>query len=354
MNYPISVGAALFFLSFHQAFAVPVGDDCRSRVEPSDYQVFSAGSISAQNADFQGPTGAGGGVALAGNFQVNNPTDTCASLVAGGSVTVRNSSIDGGNLESGGNVNVAPDANVNDGSIIAVGSVSEHGFINGRYDHSQTSSVAQLYSTAQNFVSKSDEIASLPSNCSPSVGFLSSTASFPNSDPSAKVRVYTMSASQLASAGTLDFQGEPGQVIVVNVTGSSASILQKKIQMSSDMQMGQIVFNFPQATTLNIGNSGGEGINIPMTILAPRANVKFQNATINGGLYVGSLDDNHGQVNQVSPPWLAIDSYASQAPAQYSCSANSSSSSGIFSGLSGLLNTVEGWVGYNSNSNSNP
>jgi choice-of-anchor A domain-containing protein len=224
------------------AFPHFVRGACNSVLSPTDYLVFSAGGIEGRDSDFEGPTGAVGGVNFPESFTIDSNTQahSCAALIAGGSVQVKDGKIDGGNIESGGNVTLTREA-WGAASVIATGTVTEDGYSNGQYNHSKTANVSNLSSVASDLLSRSGTIAGLSSNAKAS-GLSYLPLSFENSGQ--PVRVYTVSAGQLERAFSLNFDGEPGQLIVVNVTGDSLDLRNKPIHLSSDMKPGQIILNF--------------------------------------------------------------------------------------------------------------
>jgi hypothetical protein len=53
---------------------------------------------------------------------------------------------------------------------------------------------------------------------------------------------------------------------------------------------------------------GGEG-DLAASVLAPKAKVILDHVGIRGGVYAGSIMDDHGQVNYVQTPWSTLDAY---------------------------------------------
>ena len=73
----------------------------------------------------------------------------------------------------------------------------------------------------------------------------------------------------------------------MNIRGTSATLANCGITMSGGIDQHGILYNLPEATTFNAHSIGFWG-----TLLAPNANVTFNNGNWDGGMYAVSLTGN--------------------------------------------------------------
>jgi choice-of-anchor A domain-containing protein len=99
-----------------------------------------------------------------------------------------------------------------------------------------------------------------------------------------EVNVFELNASELAGINELAFSAPAGSLVVLNVRGTSATLANLGISMSGGIDPHGILYNFPEAKTLSAASIGIWG-----TILAPYANVTFDNGNWDGGIYAVSL-----------------------------------------------------------------
>src|SRR5205823_1898109 len=95
--------------------------------------------------------------------------------------------------------------------------------------------------------------------------------------------VFTVAASQLASANGLQISAPAGATVLVNVSGTAGQVQYFGMTVSgTDRQ--HVLFNFAAATTLTVA-----GISVQGSVLAPRADVTFNNGNLEGTLVAKSV-----------------------------------------------------------------
>jgi choice-of-anchor A domain-containing protein len=99
-----------------------------------------------------------------------------------------------------------------------------------------------------------------------------------------KVNVFEVNASAINGINQLAISAPAGSLAVINVRGTSATVQNFGFALSGGITASGILYNFMEATTLNAGSIGIQG-----TMLAPYANVTFNNGAWDGGIYALSL-----------------------------------------------------------------
>jgi choice-of-anchor A domain-containing protein len=239
-------------------------------VRLSDYNVFVLQDYSL-GSDVLGKVAAGGNITMS-NFSVGAglaETDTANVLVSGGNM----------NLASGG---IWGDA-VHGGSFNADASVT---FVRG----------AASQGTPIDFTARGNELRALSSRLNGLTANGTTTVEtwggvfFTGTDPS--VNVFQVSASDLASAWTLFINAPAGSLAVINVSGTTGS-LRGGYSFSGGIDQRGVLFNFANATSITADGYGLWG-----TMLAPHADVTFNNGSFDGGIYAKSLTGNaEGHIN---------------------------------------------------------
>ena len=90
-------------------------------------------------------------------------------------------------------------------------------------------------------------------------------------------------------------KGSSSEILIVNVMGRNPVIIDTNVTIQGDITPDQIIWHFPEATSLSITRSGmspeelGFNVGMPGTFVAPNAEVFFQNALITGSLYARKL-----------------------------------------------------------------
>ncbi|MBN1205423.1 MAG: choice-of-anchor A family protein [Myxococcaceae bacterium] len=99
-----------------------------------------------------------------------------------------------------------------------------------------------------------------------------------------KVNVFEVTASAINGINQMAISAPAGALVVINVRGTSATVQNFGFALSGGITASGILYNFMEATTLNAGSIGLQG-----TVLAPYANVTFNNGAWDGGIYALSL-----------------------------------------------------------------
>ncbi|MFX3617725.1 MAG: collagen-binding domain-containing protein [Sporolactobacillus sp.] len=100
---------------------------------------------------------------------------------------------------------------------------------------------------------------------------------------SADLVVFDVTDQQFNSAGELNFAVDPGKTIIVNLSGGTfkwpagQQFLNGQGMNKGDPQAAKILFNFPDASTINLSSTIISG-----SILAPNATIKTNGGQING------------------------------------------------------------------------
>ncbi|MYN28158.1 choice-of-anchor A family protein [Duganella sp. CY42W] len=222
--------------------------------------VFSFTNFSAPSADVEGAILAGGNVSLTSYTVNKNNQDAYGqyAMVVGGSLTFGNGNIHNGNVYVSGDVTY-PSYNVLDKGYTTV----------------KGTAPVNLSNLASGLVKTSAELAAISATANTkqvnSQIFLTGTKS--------GVDVVTVSAAQMNSATEFVLSNfATDATIIVNVVGKTATIQGGYKQFDAY----NVLFNFVDATTLNIGT----GANI--SILAPTASVKDGSGVIDGNVVVKS------------------------------------------------------------------
>ena len=121
------------------------------------------------------------------------------------------------------------------------------------------------------------------------------------------LNVFNLSEAEFY-VGEIQFVARKGQQILLNIDAPRIILREKGISFRGDIEADSILWNFKDAESLTIQNTGsaqrydGRALGVPGSILAPNAVVKFLDAAITGSLWVkevSSMDktSNGGQVN---------------------------------------------------------
>ena len=267
-------------LSASPAFA----DDAKT------YNVFVQNNFSSSSSDTQGRIAAGGNVTLSGysvGSGLNSSSNGTNTLVVGGTLNFTNGSVAYGNILAG---SVAKAPTVNHGTV-TIGGVD-------------------LSSEYARMVTISNDLAGMASNGTTvaQYGGLTLTGT------SNTLNIFTINASALSNSGYLNMTIPTASSALINVIGSSANWKGGlSIDGSPNLSYADnIIWNFTDATSLSMSNIGVIG-----TVLAPLADVTFNNGQLNGTLvaksssgsgefhnysYSGTLLDGHYNTGVIATP----------------------------------------------------
>ena len=284
----------LIALLLMAAIAAQRSQACNT-IRPNDYLIFSGQDIRYSRSDFQGPSGALGNIELS-SFLVNaSGFATCSGLVAGQNISFRDGMIQGAGAAAGA------DFFMQRASV--QGTVEYGGRLRRESAHayqeraSLSLDVRNLRAAWQFFLDQSASLSRKQANARARLAPQTLVFSSPLDEA-----VFDIPSWELARASVLRLSGSSSARFIINVRGPSASITEKAVTLAGGLRPGQIIFNFPEATSLKISASGNAKFGIPATILAPYADVDFTNGLVTGGVYVGNLRGN-GQVNAAATDW---------------------------------------------------
>lgn len=231
------------------------------------YNVLTFGDFTSQNDQIAGKLAASGDVTIATSYSVGYALSTPStySVVAGGDVTLSNGSVKLGGILAGGNVTLT---NVN-----VEGSVVEHGNVASQINFSSTKNQLtafsnQLASTASNAVSEA-KWGGL---------FFTGTNA---------VNYFSVDASDFANISYLQYSVPTNSISIINVSGTAANLTPSwggnfGVNGLSKSDAGNVLYNFPDATSLTLGGSIG-------TVVALKATVNLVGGEICGDLISGSV-----------------------------------------------------------------
>jgi choice-of-anchor A domain-containing protein len=110
---------------------------------------------------------------------------------------------------------------------------------------------------------------------------------------SATVNVFDVNGSSFTGATYLSINAPAGSTVIINVRGASAHFQGFGHSFSGGIDQRGVLFNFPTATSISANGYGFWG-----SILAPYADVTFNNGSFDGGIYAKSFSGNaEGHVN---------------------------------------------------------
>lgn len=240
-----------------------------------NYNIFVFGDLTQPSGEIQGSVAVGGDayfsdVSIGGELA---PDASRTDLLVGGNLTFPDGAVLEGNA-------------VYDGTDDLTAAAT---FFGGISASTQVALDAQSFSMAQSAVySLSAALASLPAQypdfpyASKGVVSLEGTDSLAN--------VYSMSADDLGHIGGLNITAPAGSIVVINIFGSSPSLSGFATTLAG-VDSQHVLFHFPDATSLYIGNITVEG-----SIIAPQANVIYSAGQVMGQLIALSLYS-QGQFN---------------------------------------------------------
>lgn len=228
----------------------------------SDFNYFVFGDVTLSNTDAEGRVAIGGN----GNFSNYGIGDKLPQGSSGYSLVVD------GNLSYQG-------GQVFHGDVIYGGSLSANNFTVANGSTSQGNPI--------DFSAAKTELSSF----SQSLGGLATNGNFQNeygtlifTGTDATLNTFDVQASAINSAHGFQVNAPSGSTVVINVGGKSVSWNNMTIWINSVSQ-NNVLYNFYEAETIALS-----GIGINGSILAPNADVIFNNGQQNGTLVAKSLN----------------------------------------------------------------
>lgn len=251
-----------------------------------DFLVFSRTSIEAKNSDFQGRTGALGEVQLQ-NFFIGGDLDSATAI------SLKHGTIKGAARAPGVRLTRATAKRRAVGSSFNSALVEANAQIDGL-----SSWLSGLEATAAPLWGSypvRGEAGELVAD-----GLL-----FRAERP---LEVIGLRAEDFAAARNLVLEGSRETLLVVRIYGDNPSFLNKGVFVRGELRPEQVIFFFPEATSLNLSQAGGavnpydgKSWGIPGSVVAPYAVVNFSSILVTGQLFAGRICNTSalptGQVN---------------------------------------------------------
>jgi choice-of-anchor A domain-containing protein len=268
----------------------------QAQTSAKDYNVFTFGSFTASGSDIQGGLAAGGNITISGYgvaTGLNASANSLNTLVAGGTLTMDNGQLHHGNA-------VAGTLNLTGSATIANGTAS-------------VGSVLDFAAEQTRLLGISSSLAGQASNSSSVFQYGGYTLT---GSQATGLNVFNVSGANLASTNNFVINAAANSFVLVNVDGSAASFQNAGFSLSGGITAEHILLNFSQASALTFG-----GIGLSGTILAPKANVIFNNGHLDGTLialsamgggeyhyrpYGGSLLDGGGRAVPEPAAWAML------------------------------------------------
>jgi len=232
-----------------------------------DFNIFVLGSLSLQTTSTQGRIAAGGGATFQSYSVGTALTQTSPArnvLVAGTVLTYTSGTVGGGNIVYGTSASLT-------GVTITQGTA-------------RRGSALDFADASQYLKRASNNWGKLAANGTTTVqsytGSPTVAIKLEGRDP--RTNIFAVKGEDLARAHALAIQAPSGSTVLVNVSGTRAQMQNFGITLSGVTRQS-VLYNFYEATQLQIGSIGVEG-----SVLAPAAAVAFS-GRLNGSLVAGSV-----------------------------------------------------------------
>lgn len=279
-------------------------------VSPSlnDYLVYATDGITASSSDYQGLVGSRGNITLS-RFSVTGNPKTCLSLTTTGNTRLIDGSADLG-IESLGYVSLQRSKGrsiVSSNTAISLESASIDGRAYAPYLMKKNGEAYGGYSRSNITMHASheylpDQITALSEGwriTTPAGTEITSQNGSTILTVQNNVSVINTDASIFRS--NLIIRGDAKKIVVLNIKGTEIRLFDSHIYLEG-MKPSQVLFNFPEAVSLSIRNTGNSFQGIPGSVLAPAAILDFTEGLITGQVFVRRINppmpgENSGQVN---------------------------------------------------------
>ena len=235
-----------------------------------DFNVLVFQDFSAPSSDVEGRLAAGRNINIA-NYSVGatlTSDPTRFDVIAGGNVNFASGDVPHGGIAYGGTFS---------GSASSLSPPVQNNFL------SFTAAEVQLEGI-------SDSLAGLTANQTASIQYSGGRA-FTTLNATLSQNIFLISSNDISNTHTLTINGPSTASVIVNVSGTSATLSNFGIFFTGGITRDHVIFNFKDATSLTLGNISIEG-----TILAPHADVSFPSGQLNGQLVAHSMSG-AGQFN---------------------------------------------------------
>jgi len=246
------------------------------------YNLFTLNSINVQTSESLGRVAAGGNITMS-NYGVGSGTSSPAtnSLIAGGDVNLAHLAIYNGGAFVGGNAyldhyNVGGDVVVNGTLTLGPGGGTISGSASG---NAGATAPINFVSAFTDLTATSTSLAGMtPTGVTHVEPWLAISLV-----GSGAFNVFNVNGSDLSQASSLAFNIDPGSVAVVNISGQNNGLSNFAIS-GTEGNRENILYNYYESLALGISGIGVKG-----SILAPNADVIFNNGHIDGTIVANSL-----------------------------------------------------------------
>lgn len=253
------------------------------------YSVFALNGIEAGFSDIQGAIGTTGNIEL-NDFQINaTQAPTNFTLTASGSVWLNRVEVTKRDSQ-GRNIGKMYASNF---------SIANSGRVGARhiYHHDYNELVTQ-------FNTLNSQLWSLSPNLN--TKFINGTIEFDANMLNQEVAVFEINAADLARFGHIKFSGRFEQTIVIKVLGTIAQLQNKGMELNG-LQLGKVLFYFPEASEVKVSHSGYVGdlqkpvsqrTGIPASFFVPYGTFTFTSGLMTGAVFADKYVSPHnGQIN---------------------------------------------------------
>ncbi len=231
-----------------------------------------------------------GNLYVAGDAQITQTAIDHGDVYVGNQLNFSNASIENGDLAVGGNL-VFNQAEVKNGQVTSSGIIT--GDESAKNLSLQTPIVTPIQPTPFNFESESIYLKALANDLSqrPTNGI--SQLEFDTNlqligDGSSILQVFDLEGDKLLNATSIELDNvQSNAVVLINVNGEQSGFTEMGFNALMMAMSSRLLFNFYQATTLEITSVGVNG-----SILAPYAHINSNSGQINGTTIAASWNGN--------------------------------------------------------------
>ncbi|WP_340011484.1 DUF5057 domain-containing protein [Paenibacillus sp. FSL H7-0690] len=225
-----------------------------------DYNAFIFGKATV-TASLRGNLAAGGDTTTSSvDINMSNGNKVPYAIVTGGNLDFTNGTVYG-NIIHQGEFN-----KVDSGSIIS-----------GTY-RKVTDTLIDFASAQQYYVNLSNQLATVPQNGTTELKY---NGLYIKGDHS--VNIFNLTSDYFNQAGWTNITASSGSTMIYTITGSTVNV-HKAFDLPQNTTGNNILYNFPDATTVNIS-----GVEIKGSILAPKAALNISNGNVYGNVIAASL-----------------------------------------------------------------
>jgi len=223
----------------------------------ADYGIYTLGDYTAAGGGLQGDVAVGGNLSI-GSFGLQG------GIVVQGDATLGHGSISG--------------------SVQVAGTYTAPAYFPANSYSSTAGLPVDFAGLGSHLIAQSAYLASLAGTGQ--VNVASGNLTLVGSGAATGIEIFNLTSAQLAASTSLSIMANPGQTVIVNVSGPSASITGG--MSLTGVGASHVLLNFSDAQTLTISN-----ISVSASLLAPNAAVNFTSGNKDGTLIAGRLTSGH-------------------------------------------------------------